>query len=68
MRPGADGMDQHHIVGDALELLAEPWDLLIAHPPCTYLSQIAVACLRSETSPGTARAIAAQWTRSASLF
>jgi hypothetical protein len=26
-----------HIVGDALELLSQHWDLLIAHPPCTYL-------------------------------
>lgn len=26
-----------HIVGDVTELLREPWDLVIAHPPCTYL-------------------------------
>ena len=27
-----------HIQGDVSELLREPWDLVIAHPPCTYLS------------------------------
>ncbi len=28
-----------HIQGDCLEVLAQGWDLLIAHPPCTYLSR-----------------------------
>jgi hypothetical protein len=27
-----------HIQGDVLEHLADGWDLLIAHPPCTYLA------------------------------
>lgn len=27
-----------HIVGDARDHLGDGWDLLIAHPPCTYLS------------------------------
>lgn len=27
-----------HYVGDARDLLGDGWDLLIAHPPCTYLS------------------------------
>jgi hypothetical protein len=26
-----------HIQGDALDLLADGWDLMVAHPPCTYL-------------------------------
>lgn len=30
-RPG------NHIQGDVLEILEDGWDLLIAHPPCTYL-------------------------------
>lgn len=30
-RPGA------HYRGDVRDLLGEPWDILIAHPPCTYL-------------------------------
>jgi hypothetical protein len=27
-----------HIQGDVLEILDDRWDLMIAHPPCTYLS------------------------------
>ena len=28
----------NHIQGDVLELLDDEWDLVIAHPPCTYLT------------------------------
>ena len=28
-----------HIQGDVLEVLEDGWDLMIAHPPCTYLSR-----------------------------
>jgi len=28
----------NHIQGDVLEILNEEWDLMIAHPPCTYLA------------------------------
>jgi len=28
-----------HIQGDVLEILGEGWDLMIAHPPCTYLTR-----------------------------
>lgn len=31
-----------HIQGDVLEILDQGWDLMIAHPPCTYLSYAAV--------------------------
>jgi hypothetical protein len=27
-----------HIQGDVLPILGDGWDLMIAHPPCTYLS------------------------------
>jgi len=27
-----------HIVGDVVEVLDQGWDLMIAHPPCTYLA------------------------------
>lgn len=33
------GHPEWHIKGDALELLKLKWDLIIAHPPCTYLSK-----------------------------
>ena len=34
-----------HIVGRAEERLADGWDMLLAFPPCTFLSKVAVACL-----------------------
>lgn len=37
---------EYHIVGDALDYLNEGWDLLIAHPPCTYLCNSGVRWLR----------------------
>lgn len=30
---------EYHIQGDVLEILKEPWDLVIAFPPCTYLAR-----------------------------
>lgn len=32
------GHPEWHIKGDALELLKMKWDMIIAHPPCTYLT------------------------------
>jgi len=34
-----------HIQGDVREILAEGWDLMIAHPPCTYLCNSGVSWL-----------------------
>jgi hypothetical protein len=28
----------YHVQGDVRDLLTDPWDLLIAHPPCTHLA------------------------------
>lgn len=35
--PADDGSPHHH-QGDVLAILDQGWDLMIAHPPCTYLS------------------------------
>lgn len=36
-----------HIVGDALEAIrSQKWDLIIAHPPCTYLCNSGVSHLK----------------------
>ncbi len=32
------GHPEWHIKGDAIELLNEKWDMIIAFPPCTYLT------------------------------
>lgn len=37
-----------HITGDAIELLNKDWDLIIAHPPCTYLCNSGVQWLGKE--------------------
>lgn len=39
IRPCSGGHPEWHIQGDALEALeGQKWDIVIAHPPCTYLS------------------------------
>ena len=35
----------NHYQGDVLEYLDKGWDLMIAHPPCTYLSNVGVRWL-----------------------
>lgn len=40
-----------HIQGDVLEILDQGWDLMIAHPPCTYLTY---AATRHWNKPGRA--------------
>lgn len=39
-----------HIQGDVTPLLGEEWDLVVAHPECTYLCNSGVRWL--ETEPG----------------
>lgn len=34
----ADDGSEFHLRGDVLEILGDGWDLMIAHPPCTYLA------------------------------
>jgi len=41
--PCSGGKPEWHIQGDVLPLLKEKWDLIIAFPPCTYISN-AGAC------------------------
>lgn len=43
-----EGDPTRHIVGDALEILGNGWDLMIAHPPCTYLTKAGVRWLHSD--------------------
>lgn len=38
----------NHIIGDASEIIGNGWDLLIAHPPCTYLSNSGVCWLKKD--------------------
>jgi hypothetical protein len=35
----SDDDSPYHIIGDAIEAAyGQPWDMLVAHPPCTYLA------------------------------
>ena len=36
--PESGGHSEWHIQGDVIPLLDNGWDLIIAHPPCTYLT------------------------------
>jgi hypothetical protein len=40
LRPPAGDNEAYHIQGDAVEAIEHlgPWDMMIAHPPCTYLT------------------------------
>ena len=38
VQPCSGGRPDWHIQGDVLEWLDNSWDMMIAHPPCTYLS------------------------------
>jgi hypothetical protein len=41
----AEDRDPHHVQGDVLALIDQDWDLIIAHPPCTYLANSGVRWL-----------------------
>jgi len=41
----SDDNSKFHVQGDVVPLLNQGWDLLIAHPPCTYLCNSGVSWL-----------------------
>lgn len=40
------GHPEWHIKGDALELLKQEWDMIIAFPPCTYMTNAGAVRMR----------------------
>ena len=40
----------NHIVGNVLDVINDGWDLMIAHPPCTYLCNSGVSWLHKDES------------------
>jgi hypothetical protein len=47
------GHPEWHINGDVLPLLEQPWDMIIAFPPCTYLTNTGVRWLTGKKAkPG----------------
>ena len=37
--------EEGHYKGDVKDILYDGWDMMIAHPPCTYLSVSGLRCL-----------------------
>ena len=37
-----------HYQGDVMDIIYRPWDVLIAHPPCTYLTNSGVSWLHKD--------------------
>lgn len=40
------GHPEWHLMVDALELLKMRWDMIIAHPPCTYMTNAGAVRMR----------------------
>lgn len=40
MQRCSGGHPEWHIIGNVLDILTDGWDLMIGHPPCTYLSYV----------------------------
>ena len=46
IEPCSGGKPEWHLQVDALELLKLKWDLIIAHPPCTYMTNAGAVRMR----------------------
>lgn len=55
--PCSGGHPEWHIQGDVLTLLKKKWDLIIAHPPCTYLTNAGAVHLYPKGKLNTERLI-----------
>jgi len=55
--PPSGGHPEWHIQGDVLPLLKKKWDLIIAHPPCTYLTNAGAVHLYPKGKLNTDRLI-----------
>lgn len=44
-----EGDPKFHIIGDVLPILDQGWDLMVGHPPCTFLSNSGVRWLHERT-------------------
>lgn len=57
-----------HVVGDARDLLGAGWDLLIAHPPCTRLTNAGVRWLHKPPAGRTREEMWQEMREGADLF
>jgi hypothetical protein len=59
----ADDNSPYHIQGDVLDHLADGWDLMIAHPPCTYLTNAGVTWLYKHDEPYVLKRDYSRWSK-----
>ena len=45
----ADDNSPYHYQGDVFDIIDQGWDMMIAHPPCTYLTNSGVTWLYKDT-------------------
>lgn len=57
----ADDKSCKHIQGDVLGILDQGWDLMIAHPPCTYLTNSGVCHLWNKDEYGDTERNEERW-------
>jgi len=50
--PSEGSPENEHIQGDVLNIIDDPWDLIIAHPPCTHLSLAGTAKWAEKVADG----------------
>lgn len=55
IKPCSGGHPEWHIQDDLLSVLYDDWDLIIAHPPCTYLSNVTAPTLFSSNGFDSSR-------------
>jgi hypothetical protein len=56
IQPASGGHPEWHIQGDVLPLLREPWDMVIAFPPCTDLAVSGAAWFAAKRADGRQQA------------
>lgn len=56
IQPASGGHPEWHIQGDVLPLLREPWDMIIAFPPCTDLAVSGAKWFASKRADGSQQA------------
>lgn len=64
----AEDRSNKHIVGDARDYLADGWDIMVAHPPCTRLCNSGVRWLNVAPPGKTLEQMWAELDEAAALF
>lgn len=52
----SEDRSKYHYTGDIRDMLAQPWDLMIAHPPCTDIAVSGAAWFKEKIADGRQQA------------